>query len=469
MHYFKALIPLLCVCCLTGLAQDSTKGIPLAYLQQASARLEGLSQKLDQKTQKALAQIEKGDQKIYKKLLRKDSTKAAQFFSQSKQKYEALKQKLKGVAAPPAYSAYLDTLKTSIQFLSSNPALLASIKGSKEATEALSKVKEWEGALGKGESLKTFLQERKTYLREHLGNLPFTKELKNLNKRAYYYSAQIKEYEEMLKDKKKLERKAMELLSKNKAFQDFMKKNSGLASLFRMPGSEDGSGGPSLQGLQTRAQVSSLVQGRIAAGGPNAGDQVRANLQAARAQLAQFKDKAVKFGGGSSDIYMPDFTPNDQKTKSFFKRVEVGTNLQTQKAKHYFPVTSDLGLSLGYKLNDRSIVGVGASYKLGLGTGWNNIAISHQGAGFRSFVDYKLKGSLFVSGGYEQNYRAVFNSIQALADYSAWQNSGLIGISKKYKAGNKLKGNMQLLWDFMSYQQVPRTDAIIFRVGYSFK
>jgi hypothetical protein len=42
-----------------------------------------------------------------------------------------------------------------------------------------------------------------------------------------------------LKDHKKAERKAIELLSKTKLFKDFMRKNSMLASLFRLPGDQN--------------------------------------------------------------------------------------------------------------------------------------------------------------------------------------------------------------------------------------
>jgi hypothetical protein len=134
-----------------------------------------------------------------------------------------------------------------------------------------------------------------------------------------------------------------------------------------------------------------------------------------------------------------------------------------------FPVTSDIGLSLGYKLNNKSVIGVGASYKMGLGTGWNNIRLSNEGVGIRSFIDYKIRGSLFISGGYEQNYRAAFYSLEQLRGLSGWQSSGLIGLSKKYKVSKKLKGSVQLLWDFLSYQQKPQTQAVLFRVGYSLK
>ncbi|MBL0357869.1 MAG: hypothetical protein IPP72_13720 [Chitinophagaceae bacterium] len=74
-----------------------------------------------------------------------------------------------------------------------------------------------------------------------------------------------------------------------------------------------------------------------------------------------------------------------------------------RKATSYFPVTSDIAVSVGYKLNDKSVIGIGASFKLGFGRGWDNIKLSSQGLGLRSFIDWKLKGSFYISGGYEQN------------------------------------------------------------------
>jgi hypothetical protein len=280
------------------------------------------------------------------------------------------------------------------------------------------------------------------------------------------------EYKEAIKDSKKLERKAIELLSKTKAFQDFMRRNSQLASLFRLPGNDDASGA-SLAGLQTRVSVNALIQDRIGSGA-DAQAIFRQNVQSAQAQLSQLKEKIGKYSNGfvgnsSSDIDAPDFKPNEQKTKSFLKRLEYGGNVQSQRARMMFPITSDIGLSLGYKLNDKSIVGIGASYKMGLGKGWNNIKVSNEGVGLRSYVDYKLKKSLFISGGYEQNYRTLFTNVNQLRNYNAWQSSGLIGVSKKYSISKKLKGNVQLLWDFLSYRQVPRTQAVLFRVEYTIK
>src|SRR5436190_479774 len=310
-------------------------------------------------------------------------------------------------------------------------------------------------------------------LQEKFSKFGFVKELKQVNKQVYYYAAQIKEYKEILNDPKKIEQKAIELLSKTKMFKDFMAKNSMLASLFRLPGDPtDPNYVASLAGLQTRASVNNLIQQQISAGGPNAQQQFQSNLQQAQSQVRQLKDKVMQMSGGSSDDILPEgFKPNDQKTKNFWKRMEVGTNFQTQRATNFFPVTSDIGLSLGYKLNDKSIIGIGASYKFGWGSGWDHMKISSQGAGLRSFIDWKIKGSFWISGGYEQNYKEAFKSIDQLQNYSAWQTSGLIGISKVVSVKSKIfkKTKVQLLWDFLSYQQVPRTQAILFRLNYNFK
>ncbi len=222
-------------------------------------------------------------------------------------------------------------------------------------------------------------------------------------------------------------------------------------------------------------QVNNLIQQQVAAGGPNAQAQFQQNLKDAQGQLNELKNKILSSPlarGGSSDDIMPEgFKPNNQKTKSFWNRLEYGTNIQSQKPNGYFPVTSDIGLSLGYKLNDKSVVGVGASYKLGWGQNIRHINITHQGAGLRSFVDWKIKGSFWVNGGYEMNYQSEFNRIELLKDMNGWQQSGLVGLSKVVSLKTKFfkKTKLQLLWDFLSYQQVPRTQPIVFRLGYSFK
>ena len=91
---------------------------------------------------------------------------------------------------------------------------------------------------------------------------------------------------------------------------------------------------------------------------------------------------------------------------------------------------------------------------------------SSQGLGLRSFIDWKIKNTYYITGGYEENYLTQFNSIAQLKNRSAWQPSALIGLEKKYKISGKLQGNLQLLFDALYQNEIPAGQMIKFRVGY---
>lgn len=429
-----------------------------------------LEDKLVAKSMKVLSTMQKQEEKIYRKLLSsKDSLQAKAKLEELKSNYASVKDKLKSPVAGNAstYLPNLDSLSTSLKFL--DLTLNPSPKGEGLAT-ALKKTASLKDKFQQAEEIKKFIKERKEQLKQQLEKLGMLKELKKINKQVYYYAAQIKEYKEILKDPKKIEKKALELLSKTKWWKEFFKKNSMLASIFGAPGEiTNSSSATSLIGLQSRVQINQVIQQQISSGGPDIQQQLYQNMQSGQAQLNQYKDKIMKFGGGSEDVMPEGFKKNDQKTKSFLKRLEYVANIQSQKSTAFFPTTSDIGLSIGYKPNDKSVIGIGASYKIGLGRGWNNIRLSHEGIGLRTYADIKLKGSIWISGGYEQNYKSAFSDFDQLRGRSAWQQSGLLGVCKKYKLNKKYSGKLQLLWDFMSYQQVPKTQSVVFRIGFSLK
>jgi hypothetical protein len=339
--------------------------------------------------------------------------------------------------------------------------------------KSLDKIKEFESKLHQADDIKQFISQRKQQLKELLNrysSLPksISRKLTSINKKVYYYSAQIREYREMFREPDKLEQKALSVLNKLPAFQKFMKQHSQLSGLFNMP---ENTGSSAIQtGLQTRSQVIAFMQTSGGTGGFNTASLVQKNIQSAQGQLDQIRNKLNVPGGSGGDPDMPDFKPNNQKTKTFLQRLEYGTDLQTTHGSSFFPITSDLGLSVGYKVSDKNIIGIGASYKVGWGKNINHINISSQGAGFRSFLDMNIKKTLFVSGGFEYNYQQPFNSLNVLYNLNSWQQSGLIGMSKIVSMNTKMfrKTKIQLLWDFLSYQQRPQTQAFKFRVGFNF-
>ena len=462
----------------TGFSQNtdsvisSISNLPLNYLSKVDDKILSIDKKLTKETERYLLKLEKQEAKIRRHIYKIDSS-ATRTFENASHKYKEFSERIKCKTelltkiAGGQYNSYLDSLGTSLNFLKQFKDVSEKVK------DPLQNLQQLQSKLQQSDNIKKYIAERKEQIKQLLSKyskIPkgVQKEYAKLSKTAYYYSAQVKEYKEMLKDPKKIEQKALSLLNKLPAFQKFMKENSQLASLFGLPGDNVGAA-QNLNGLQTRASVQNMISQQISMGGANARSQIQQNLSMAHAEINKLKDKINKLGGSSTDIDMPDFKPNDQKTKSFLQRLEFGSNFQTQTANRFFPVTTDIALSVGYKLNDKSILGIGASYKIGWGKGIEHIQITSQGIGLRSFVDYKIKKTYFLSGGYEQNYKAAFNSIDELKNYSAWQSSGLIGISKKYKISKKFKGNAQLLWDFLSYQQVPRTQPFVYRLGYTLK
>jgi len=453
---------------------ESLQKIPAKYLSRVENKIDKYSSRITGKTEKTLVKLARWENKI-KSLLEQVSPETAQkLFGNNQLTFSSALQKLKeGKTVVEGYRArydeYRDKLTTSVKYLDQqkdkiDKKLISPVKEAKE------KLTELEQDVSNTEAVEQFIKERrKQLLNEAVKYLGKSKYLTKIDKEAYYYVETLRNYKELFSDKKKAEELALKILNKIPAFKTFVEQNSMLASLFRMPGNSN-IDPASLAGLQTRASVQSLLQDRIAAGGPNAQQQISQNYQQAQAELNKLKEKIIQAGGSSSDANIPNFKPNSQKSKTFLQRLEYGSNFQFGKSNSFVPTTADIALSVGYKLNDKSIIGIGASYKLGLGS-LQRISISHQGIGLRSFIDWKLKKQFFVSGGFEMNYQAGFKNINQLKNYSDWQQLGLVGITKKFSIQTKFfkATNVQLLYDVLYRQHIPVSQPILFRTGYSFK
>jgi hypothetical protein len=458
---------------------DKIINFPAKLFGKIQGKTASLDQQLTRQTENYLQKMARREAKLKKKLYKVDSAAAKRLFANSAQRYAALQQKIatdtgghQAIPLTGEYQPYTDSLKGSLSFLQQNPQLTKGTQ-SQALQSSITQLQQLQAKMQDADAAKAFVQQRKQEIGNYISQHTDLQTLlgpgyQGFNQEVYYYSQQVRAYKEMLNHPDQLEQKALSLLDQLPSFQQFMKNNSQLAGLFNLPSNY---GSPAaLAGLQTRDQVSQAIQGQLASGGPGASAALSSNLQSAGQGLDSYKDKLSQLGSGSGDIDMPDFSPNNQKTKTFLKRLQIGTDLQTTRTNYYFPTMTDLGLSVGYKISDKATIGVGASYKIGWGTGFNHIALSSQGAGLRSFLDIKLKGTFSATGGLEYNYTTPIHSLQDLNVTSNWTPSGLIGVSKTIPVKNRFfkQTSLQLLWDFLSYQQVPRTQPIIFRVGYNF-
>jgi hypothetical protein len=458
---------------------DKIVNFPNRLFSKIKNKTAGIDEALSKKTEKYIEKLAKRERALQKKIADKDSLLATTLFQGTQERYQYYIQKIRSASTKATsltgkYLPNIDSLTGTLSFLANNKKLLnANPELLKKLSGSIDGLSQLQSRLEVSNEIKAYISQRKQQLRQTLKNYSnlngVKKYLDDYNKQAYYYSQQVKEYREMLNDPDKLEKKALLLLNKLPVFQSFMKQHSMLASLFNLSGAGvDGPGAVS-QGMPTRSQIESLIQNQVGTSGPSVGSLVQKNVQSAQGAVDKLRDKLNSYGDGA-DLDMPNFKPNSQKTKTFLQRLEYGSNLQTAKSNNFFPTTTDIALSVGYKLNNKSIIGVGASYKVGWGSDIKHINISSQGAGIRSYLDMQVKKTFYASGGFEYNYQQPFNSINVLGKLNSWQQSGLLGISKIVSLKTKMlkKSKVQFLWDFLSYQQIPRTQPFKFRVGYSF-
>jgi hypothetical protein len=460
---------------------DKIASLPNQFFPAIDSKTATLENRLTKQTEKYLSRLSRQEEKLKRKLGRKDSTAAKKIFDSTAQKYKSLTEKMRSktnrvenaLIGKTDYLPNLDTLTTSLNFLiKQRDGLMADNTQIEQAKSVLGNLEELDGKMQQAEQVKTYIRERKQQLKEQLSRYGMTKDLAKYNKEAYYYAAQVKEYKVMWEDPEKVQQKAVELLNKLPVFQKFMQQNSQLVGLFASPGGICGTptGGsiPIVNGLAPRASVQQALQASIPTTSTSSATQViQQQVGNARTEISKLMDN-VNTDGGMGDKDVPDFKPNSQRTKSFGKRLEYGGNLQFGQGTNFLPATSDIGLQLGYKFSDKSSAGVGAGYKLGLGNGWKDIRLSSESVGLRTYMKTKLKGSFSVQGGAEWNYMTKFASIEELKNYSAWQTSALLGLVKSYKISKKVKGNVQLMYDFLHREHVPASQPVLFRIGYNF-
>jgi len=443
------------------------------YINEVCTRSAELSVKLDRNTEVYLNKLKSQEELLQNRLAKIDSSATKRIFNNSAQEYDRIQNELKTNAQNilkgcGKYIPGIDTAITSLKFLQ-NTNLNSKIPGNiSQIKTALGKVQGLEDQFKKSDNVEEFIQRRKEYLRQELASYNLGNGLAQYNKTAYYYAQQVNEYKEAWNDPTKMENKTLGLLEKIPAFEKFMAKNSMLAGLFNIP--DDYASAPIAAGMQTRLAVDRLIQQQMTLI-PGGAQTAQANILDAQSQLTDLRNKIQRLGSNSGgDMTMPDFDPNKEKTKAFLKRIEYGFNMQSSMAMSYYPSQTAFALTAGYKINDKNTVGVGISYNVGWGRDIQHIHISSQGIGFRSFVDLKIKGSFYGTGGFEYNYAYPFTSINQLRTSGLWQRSGLVGITKMVSLKSSLvkKTKLQLLWNFLSYSQTPPSQPIIFRIGYNF-
>lgn len=433
------------------------------YVGVVDEKITAFNGSVDKYTLRTLDKLISQERKMQRKVAARDSGMARKFFDYSIDslgKFKSMIQSGSGSLshAGQRYFSYLDTLKQSLSFLN---------KG-----DALGNVTALENRLAVADKLNEFLQQRQQVLQSVLKSFPdMGGGIASLKKEAFYYKGQVEEYKNTLKDPDKIERAVVGALGKTAAFQHFMEQHSQLAGLFASPAAFGAPGGSvaGVNGLASRSAVQQMLQANLPGSGPSVAELVKQQTESASGAVEpdKLKDLLNKTSGSVGGA-APNADANTLHTLPFRRRLEFSTDVQFGKSTNYLPATTDFAVMGGYKLSGRSSLGVGLTYKLGVGNGWSKIRLSNEGLGFRAYLKVKLKSNFFLQGSGEWNYLTAFESISQLHDANAWQTSALLSLGKSYHIRKKLSGNIQLAYDLLYRQHQPISQPVLFRLGYNF-
>ncbi len=241
------LVPLACCDVMVILAQDTlalsgsaaakANKLQCQYIAALRDKSEQFSKDIEKSTNQYLDRLQKVEAKLQRRVAKVNPSEADNIFSNSASKYQQLKSDVKNRAArlersTGIYLPWNDTAVSSLKYLATNPLTAKLPINSSQLKDALSKVKNLEAQFKQAENIKAFITQHKEYLKQRLANFDVGSDLKRYNSTAYYYSQQLKDYQESLKDETRAEQKVLSLLRRIPAFSDFMQKYGGLAGLF---------------------------------------------------------------------------------------------------------------------------------------------------------------------------------------------------------------------------------------------
>src|SRR5690606_5935214 len=93
--------------------------------------------------------------------------------------------------------------------------------------------------------------------------------------------------------------------------------------------------------------------------------------------------------------------------------------------------------------------------------------------GYRGFTEFMLHKGIFVHAEYEMLKTLVRDSIMFKTTESIlekkWIDGLLLGIGKEYKIAGRVKGNMQVLYNFLNEPNSPYQNKVMVRFGFSFQ
>ena len=376
---------------------------------------------------------------------------------------------------PARYTPELDTLSMALAYLDTQHDKCKCEKNG-NVQEGLVQLKM---EMKRTENIQQYLRERNSFLERALKNDAALKsQLNGLTRTSTYFSQQSADYINLFSDRANIEKSIFGALQKIPAFSSYMGQFGAMPALNPTPPAIGMKESLKLNDLLEMApEESKNILTEISNASHDVSEKSSALVETTAASGRDQKELMGELLAAKDSI--PDkkglprekkekWQPNPLRTKRFVDRVKMNTNMQWDKRSYFLPLSGTVGIATTYQLHQRINIGVGGSFIVALGypillkgeTETTKFHVHSNGMGFRSLVDFQLKGMLFAQCGYERNYREIL----AGSDLSTqWTQSALAGVKLKYPVRNKRsKPTMEIMYDFLHHNNQP---AFVIRAG----
>lgn len=285
---------------------------------------------------------------------------------------------------------------------------------------------------------------------------------KGIDKKVFYSKQKLKALKDINEEPTKLEEETLEVLQGTEGFEQALQNPNSLQSL---AGKGATTSDLEKMGYQTKRQMQEQLQKKFGnnLGGlqQNMGKQITDHndklkeLEKAKNTVKNTKTSAQQLRHADK----PSFRVNPMRGMPLSKRIEKQFNWQTTRATiDGKPAMLQLAAIAGFRHTPRLTYGAGLATAVGLGKNWQQVKITFEGLGVRTFAEYKMVFGIGMYAGYERMFKeAVFTGESNLLtenqqkqnshNTTKYHESVLIGLTKTYRINEKWNGSLQVLYD----------------------
>ena len=188
-------------------------------------------------------------------------------------------------------------------------------------------------------------------------------------------------------------------------------------------------------------------------------------LKSAQQQLSKYKKKYHSLQS-TKDINLKKI-PNGMKGKKFRERIIFGGTFQVFDNPEK---TIDFSPQVGYKISGRWTAGLAGAYWVRIEKDGYTPNVDDKTYGLRLYSDFKVFKGFFVKGEVEVMSTLVprYNSNNQEEIRREHVNAAFLGIGKRYNFLKGLKGNVQVLYNFMHNNDSPYPRRFNMKFGFEF-